>query len=90
MPRLRQNADEYRKKDFASAVRSRLAGLELEQHDLAIHLGVSDGTVSVMLKDPDKMPVSRLMKVIAFLELEPEAALKFLGYATKNIKKVIQ
>lgn len=87
MPRIRQKADVYRNEDFRRDVLARLAKLGIQQHDLAEHLGVCDGTVSVMLHNPEKIQVERLRKMIAFLGLEPGCVLRFAGYSQKDIKK---
>ena len=87
MPRIRQKADTYRNEDFRRDVLARLALLGIQQHDLAEHLGVCDGTISVMLHNPEKIQVERLRKMISFLGLEPECILRFTGYSQKEIKK---
>lgn len=89
MPRIRQKADVYRHEDFRREALVRMAYLDLRQQDLADYLGVSDSTVSLLLRFPDKMPVERLRKVIAFLKLEPEVALRLLGYPEKTIREVV-
>ncbi|MGM9584387.1 MAG: helix-turn-helix domain-containing protein [Faecousia sp.] len=89
MPRIRQKAEVYRNEDFRREALVRLAYLGLNQRDLAEYLGVSYSTVSLMLRTPDKMPVERLRKVISFLKLEPEVALRLLGYPEKTIREVV-
>lgn len=87
MPRIRQKADTYRNEDFRREVLSRLALLGLNQQALAEHLCVSESTISVMLRNPEKIQVERLRKMIAFLGLEPGSILRFIGYSTKEIKE---
>lgn len=87
MPRIRQKADTYRNEDFRRQVLSRLALIGLNQQDLAEHLCVSESTISVMLRNPEKIQVDRLRKMIAFLGLEPGSILRFIGYSTKEIKE---
>lgn len=87
MPRIRQKADAYRNEDFRRDVLARLAILGIQQHDLAEHLGVCDGTISLMLRNPERIQVERLRKMIAFLELEPGCILRLTGYSQKEIKK---
>lgn len=87
MPRIRQKADVYRNEGFRRDVLARLALMGIQQHDLAEHLGVCDGTISVMLRNPEKIQVDRLRKMIAFLGLEPGCILRFTGYSQKEIKK---
>lgn len=89
MPRIRQKAETYRNEDFRRDVLARLALLGIQQHDLAEHLGVCDGTISVMLKNPEKIQVERLRKMIAFLGLEPASILRFAGFSAKDIKKEV-
>lgn len=89
MPRIRQKADEYRSNDFRREALVRMTYLDLHQQDLADYLGVSVSTVSLLLRFPEKMPVERLRNVIAFLKLEPEVALRLLGYPEKTIKEAV-
>ena len=89
MPRIRQKADVYRNEDFRRDVLARLAKLGIQQHDLAEHLGVCDGTISVMLHNPEKIQVERLRKMIAFLGLEPGCILRFAGFSAKDVKKEV-
>ena len=63
MPRIRQRADVYRNEDFRRDVLARLALLGIQQHDLAEHLGVCDGTISVMLKNPEKIQERRHLRL---------------------------
>lgn len=72
---------------FRRAVRGGLYQMGIEQHDLAVFLGVCDGTVSLMLKNPGKNPLDRLRKIIVYLNLEPDVVLKSLGYTAKKIKE---
>lgn len=87
MPRIRQKADVYHNEDFRREVLVRLAYMGIQQHDLAEFLGVCDGTVSVMLRNPEKIQVDRLRKMIDYLQLEPDAILRFMGYRGKDIAK---
>lgn len=87
MPRIRQKEDLYRNEDFRRDVLVKLAYLGLQQHDLAEYLGVCDATVSILLRSPEKIPVERLRKIINYLQLEPAAVLKLLGYQSKIIKE---
>ena len=86
MPRIRQKADVYRNEDFRRDVLSRLALLGIQQLQ---RIGVCDGTVSVLLRNPEKIQVERLRKMIAFLGLEPGCILRFAGFSTKDIKKEV-
>lgn len=87
MPRIRQKADVYRNEDFRRDVLARLAQMGIHQRDLAEHLGVCDGTISIMLRQPEKISVDRLRKIISFLDLEPASILRFTGYNQRDIKK---
>lgn len=89
MPRIRQKAEVYRNEDFRREALVRMAYFDIRQKDLADYLGVSDSTVSLLLRFPDKMPVERLRKVISLLKLEPEVALRLLGYPEKTIREVV-
>ena len=89
MPRIRQKADVYRNEDFRRDVLVQLAQMGIHQRDLAEQLGVCDATISVMLRQPEKIQVDRLRKLISLLKLPPETALRLLGYQTKAIREVM-
>lgn len=89
MPRIRQKADVYRNEDFRRDVLVQLAQMGIHQRDLADQLGVCDATISVMLRQPEKIQVDRLRKLISLLKLPLETALRLLGYQTKAIREVM-
>lgn len=86
MPRIHQKADVYCNDGFRREVLSQLKYMGLLQHDLAEHLNLSDATISIMLRQPEKIPVERLRKIIAFLDLEPATVLRFVGFSERVIK----
>lgn len=85
MPRVRQKANIYRAEDFANAIRSELISKGLQQHDLAVELGVSDATLSQLLKNPNKLSADRIRVIVQFLNIEPMVLLIFCGYDRKNL-----
>ena len=90
MPRIRQKENIYRNEDFRRELSARLALLGLQQKDLAQQLGVSEATVSGVMKHPEKIPVDRMRSIIAYLELPPGAVLRLYGYKEKEIQKEME
>ena len=85
MPRVKQKENIYRAEDFAKAIRSELILKGLQQHDLAVELGVSDATLSQLLKNPNKLSADRIRVIVQFLNIEPMVLLIFCGYDMKNL-----
>lgn len=85
MPRIRQNMDKYRNEDFARYCSGMLKLRGYQQHDLAVALGVCDATITKILREPEKIPVERLRKIIEFLQLNPDNVLDFCGFTKKQI-----
>ena len=79
-----QKAQDYLRKE----IKSRLAYLEIDQKTLAEHLNVSEGTVSLMLKDVDLIKPARMRQIVDCLQLDPLAVLRFCGYDEKTIAKL--
>ena len=86
MPRIRQCGDQYRNADFMTAVRVQQARKDMSQKELAEMIGVTPSGLCVALRNPERLTVERLRKMIASLQLEPEAMLRFLGYSEREIK----
>lgn len=85
VPRIRQKANVYKAEDFSRAVRASLAERGLQQHDLAMELDVSDATLSLLLKDPNKISAGRLRTIVQYLDMEPLTLLLFCGFDKKRI-----
>ena len=51
-------------------------------------MGLSDPTISLLLRDPDKLTAKRLRQLIKLLGLDPITVLRWLGYADRDIKKL--
>ncbi|MBR2048310.1 MAG: hypothetical protein IJ960_06895 [Oscillospiraceae bacterium] len=89
MPRIRQYAQQYADEDFRKAVFHGLVNQGLRhEKDLADLSGIPTATVNRKMKDPSSFTVSQLRLVITAAGLEPADVLRFLGYTTKQIKKM--
>lgn len=88
MPRIRQNAAQYQKEDFLQAVRmgQAQAGL-MHKNALADAAGMARSTLYERLDKPDLIRFMEFRQLLAAIPIDPGAALLFLGYTTKDIKK---
>lgn len=88
MPRIRQNADKYRQSDFIREIDTRCAWHGLKTNAaLGKALEVSGASIGNYRKEPEKMQVRVLKKMISVLKLDIPALLAFLGYTEKEIRK---
>ena len=88
MSKLRQNAALYQTKDFIREVDVRCAYLGLRNNEaVGKALGITGRTVANHRKDPGKMDVCILKKMVKILSLDPGEVLLFLGYSAKDINK---
>ena len=87
MPRIRQKADEYSEQDFLKEVNARCvwAGIKTND-DLGSALGISASTAGNYKREPGKIRVDVLRKMIRQLKLDPSIVLFFLGYTGKDIR----
>lgn len=87
MSRPRRSPEQKAQDCLRKEIKSRLAYLEMEQKALAEHLDVSEGTVSMMLKNTDLIKPQRMRQLVGYLQLDPLAVLRFCGYDEKAISK---
>lgn len=83
MPRIKQYAEVYRNNDFRKVIKCQMAARDLHQKDLAAPLGVTPAQISNLIRDPEKMNIDKLRKLVEFLAIPPEAVLAFTGCRTK-------
>lgn len=85
MPRIRQNAQQYARDDFLREVRVRMAYLNIPcNQDLADLAGIPNSTLTGKLKEPDKLTVDQLRRIVQVIDPDPEVLLKFLGSNRKK------
>lgn len=88
MPRIRQYADKYAQDDFLKEIDSRCvwAGFRTNE-DLGSAVGVSNDTVRNYKKDPGRIRLDVLRKMVQKLKLDPGIVLRFIGYSNQDIRK---
>lgn len=91
MPRIRQNADQYRTDDFLKAVaHCRIDVGALYLKDIAEEADIPNTTLCKRLKDPDSFTLSEFRRFLGPVPLPPGAVLNFLGYSQKDIRKFMK
>lgn len=79
MPRIRQYADKYAMSDLASHIRGRIKASGKTQQEIGDELGVSQQTISRMLKKPETIPIGTLRKICKVVEVDAAVVLKAVG-----------
>lgn len=91
MPRIHQYAERYAKEDFQSEIRQRQGQYNLMSvRSLAKASGMAATTLGAKLKDPDKLEVADLRKLVAAIRPDPAVLLALVGYTGKEIKKFME
>lgn len=89
MPRIPQNAEKYAKEDFQREIRSRQGYYDLMTYRaLGAAADIPYGTLWSKLKDPDKLEVAELRKLVKTLCPDPMIMLALLGYSKQDLKRV--
>lgn len=89
MPRINQKADEYARADFQREIRTRQGFYDLMSlRALAEASGIPHTTLWAKLKDPDKLEVADLRKLVKVICPDPLILLALLGYSKQDIRRV--
>lgn len=87
MPKLRQLEGQYNERDFLREIEARSAWHGLSTNEqLAKKLGTSGMTVGNYKKDPSKIRLETMQKMVKALDPDIRVVLKYLGYTDKQIK----
>ena len=88
MPKIRQYAEKYAQDDFVKEIgaKSVWAGFHTNE-ELGNAVGVSAASVGNYKRDPSKIQIKTMQKLISVLQLDPGIVLRFLGYSTQDIRK---
>lgn len=79
MPRIRQNREEYARKDFRKAIDHAMTDAEYRSiKALAEVVGIPYSSFWRMLQDPEKITLGDLRKIMQVLPLPDSALLQFL------------
>ena len=88
MPRIRQLADKYAREDFAKEIRRKQGEMELMSiRSLAEAADIPASTLGPKLREPDKLDVVDLRKIVKTLSPDPAVVLRLLGYEAKTANK---
>lgn len=80
MPRIRQNREEYARKDFRKAIDHAMTDADYRSiKALAEDLGIPYTSFWRMMQEPEKMTLGDLRKLCQVLPLPGTALLQFLG-----------
>lgn len=89
MPRINQKAEEYARADFQREIRSRQGFYDLMSlRALSEATGIPHSTLWAKLKDPDKLEVADLRKLVKVICPDPVILLALLGYSKQDIRRV--
>lgn len=90
MPRIRQYAEKYAREDFQTEIRKQQGVYNLMSvRALAREAGIPHNTLGAKLKDPDRLEVADLRKLVETIEPDPAALLALVGYDSKTIKRCL-
>lgn len=91
MPRIPQYEEQYANEDFRRELYGCLVSIGLRyDKDLAELSGIPASTMAKKMKSLSGLTVEQLRKIIAAVRPDPIATLKFLGYSSKDIKKIMK
>lgn len=88
MPRIRQLADQYAQSDFIREINARSAWEGMEKNDdLGKALGVTGQSIGNYKRDPGRIQLKTMQKLVKALKPNPAIVLRFLGYSNQEIRK---
>lgn len=91
MPRLRQLADTYAKKDFVAELDAQSARYGLKTNmEIGKVLQVSGPTVGNYREDPSKIKLETMQLAVKNLKLDMGVVLRYLGYTSQDIKQFVK
>lgn len=89
MPRIRQNAETYARKDFQKAIGRAQVDVDLTQKKmLAEASGIPYSTLWKRLENPEDLSLAQFRQLLSVLPIPAEALLTFVGYKPKDICKI--
>lgn len=89
MPRIIQKAEEYAEADFRKEIRRQQGEYDLMSvRSLAAAADMKSTTLHERLKEPKRLTVADLQKLVSTIRPNPVAVLQLLGYTSKDIKRL--
>ena len=87
MPRIRQYAEQYARKDFQQAIDiARIRADIRNTKALAENVGIPYTSFWRLLQEPDNITLGQLRKMLVVLPLSASDVLSFVGYDGKNAR----
>ncbi len=91
MPRIRQKMEEYAVADFQQEIRRQQGHHDLMSvRALARAMGVPHTTLNSKLKEPHKLTVEEIQKLVPVLHPDIGILLTLLGYSKQEVKKYLK
>lgn len=85
MPRIRQNAETYARKDFQRAIGIAQVEAELTQKKMLAEVsGIPYATLWRRLNNPDDFTLGEIRQLLRVIPVTPVALLRFLGFSRKE------
>ena len=87
MPRIRQYAEQYARKDFQKAIEYARIDADIRNIKmLAESVGIPYTSFWRLLQEPDNITLGQLRKMLGVIKLPAAAVLLFVGYERKEIR----
>lgn len=86
MPKLRQLESQYNERDFLAEIEGKRRYNRLSNDEFGKKIGLSGKTVCGYKKDPGKIQLETMQKMVKAIEPDIRVVLKYLGYTDKQIK----
>ena len=91
MPRIRQLADQYADKDFWTEIDRQSGAMGLKSNaKIGKAVDVTGACIGNYRKEPDKIQVRTMRKIVEVLKPNIPVLLRFLGYSEKEIRRFAQ
>ena len=88
MPKIRQYADKYAREEFLKEIGSRCVWVGIQTNeDLGKAIGISGASAGNYKRDPGRIRLDTMQKMVQTLKLDPGVVLRFLGYTSQDIRK---
>lgn len=91
MPRIRQYEEKYIQDDLLKEIGSRCvwAGFKTNE-ELGNAVGVTGASIGNYKRDPGKIKMKTMQRMVTTLKLDPGVVLRFLGYTSQDIRKFVK
>ena len=91
MPRIHQYEERYAAEDFRREIRCRRGYYDLMSiQAVADAVGIPRSTLDTKLREPERLGVEDLRKLIPVLHPNPRVVLALVGYTTKEINQFVK